>query len=290
MKLSIIIPAYNRKHSLPRALGMLTADFCAQLDAEVIMVDDASTDGTEAFIREFYPYVTYMKHEVNKGAAAARNSGIRHAKGKYIAFLDSDDEWLPAKITYQLKLLETEQSHHSKVKASFTAYTLVYPNHREQLVVYQKPADWFTFFLKGCFISPGTTLMVDRSVYDEIGFYDETLKRLEDWDWLLRYSQRYEFVFTNENCARIYLRESHADTSVIQGSLERLVQKWAHLCGVNQRRFLQTVRIETLASLKQSSTFCFLKTAFLNVIKDPCLILRLVRMVLNQKSERRVID
>lgn len=290
MKLSIIIPAYNRKHSLPRALGMLTADFCAQFDAEVIVVDDASTDGTESFIKQSYPYVTYIKHKINKGAAAARNSGICYAKGKYVAFLDSDDEWLPAKITHQLKLLETEQSYHLKVRASFTAYTLVYPNQREQLVVYRKPVDWFSFFLKGCFISPGTTLMVDRSVYDEIGLYDETLKRLEDWDWLLRYSQQYGFVFTNENCARIYLRASHADSAVIQGSLERLVQKYSHLSGVNQRPFLQTVRIETLASLKQSSTCCFLKATFLSVIKDPCLILRLVKMVLNQKSERRVID
>ncbi len=289
MKLSIIIPAYNRKHSLPRALSLLTADFCTQVDAEIIIVDDASTDGTESFIKQSYPYVTYIKHKINKGAAAARNSGICHAKGKYVAFLDSDDEWLPAKITHQLKLLETEQSHHSKVRASFTAYTLVYPNQREQLVVYRKPVDWFAFFLKGCFISPGTTLMVDRSVYDEIGLYDETLKRLEDWDWLLRYSQQYGFVFTNENCARIYLRASHADSAVIQGSLERLVQKYSHLSGVNQRRFLQTVRIETLASLKQSKGQ-FLRLLFQYLIKDPCLFVGLVKMVLNQKSKRRVID
>lgn len=290
MKLSIIIPAYNRKHLLPRALSVLTADFCAQFDAEIIVVDDASSDGTEIFIRASYPYVTYIKHDMNKGAAAARNSGIRQAKGKYVAFLDSDDEWLPSKIKHQLGLLETEQQKNLKIRVGFTAYTLVYPNHREQLVEYKKPVDWFAFFLKGCFISPGTTLVVDRSVYDEIGYYDETLKRLEDWDWLLRYSQSYECLFTNENLARIYLRASHADPLVIQGALERLVQKWSHLSGVNQRRFLQSVRIEKLASLKQSSKSQFLKEVFQSVIKDPCLILRLARMVFNQKSERRVID
>ncbi|MBP9693362.1 MAG: glycosyltransferase family 2 protein [Alphaproteobacteria bacterium] len=289
MKLSIILPSYNRKHSLPRALSALTAGFCALFEAEVIVIDDASTDGTEAFLRESYPHVTYIKHEINKGAAAARNTGIRCAKGKYLAFLDSDDEWLPHKIAHQLTLFQAEQKRNRKIKASFTAYTLVYPNHREQVVVYQKPADWFAFFLKGCFISPGTTLMVDRSAYDEIGLYDETLKRLEDWDWLLRYSQLYEFVFTNESLARIYLRESHADPSVVQGALERLVQKWSHLSGVNQRRFLQTVRIETLASLKQSKSQ-FLKAIIQNIIKDPGLFVRLVKMVLNQKSERRVID
>lgn len=289
MKLSIILPSYNRKHLLPRALALLTADFCASFDAEVLVIDDASSDGTEALIQKSYPYVTYIKHEVNKGAAAARNSGIRHARGKYVAFLDSDDEWLPDKIVHQFALLEIAQEKNPKVKASFTAYTLVYPNHREQLVVYKKPADWFTFFLKGCFISPGTTLMVDRSVYDEIGLYDETLKRLEDWDWLLRYSQSYECVFTNENCARIYLRESHADPSVIQGALERLVQKWSHLKGRDQRRFLQTVRIETLASLRQASTSLFLKALLCSLMKDPCLMARLLRMALYQKSEQRVI-
>ena len=95
-KVSIIIPTYNRANLLPRAIkSVLSQTF---KDFELIVINDGSTDNTEEVIKKFQKKderIKYILHKDNKGEAAARNTGIRIAKGEYIASHDSDDEWLP---------------------------------------------------------------------------------------------------------------------------------------------------------------------------------------------------
>lgn len=100
---SVVIPTYNRPHLLKRALDSV----CRQSynNIEVIVVDDASKEDIYSVISD-YNTVKMIKHEKNQGASAARNTGIDAARGKYIAFLDSDDEWLSGKLEYQIDYME----------------------------------------------------------------------------------------------------------------------------------------------------------------------------------------
>src|SRR5260221_12255789 len=178
---SVIIPTYNRRAELPRALSYFNDEFYVK--NEVLIIDDYSTDDTEKFIKDNYPSVRYIRQPENKGAASARNTGIEEARGRYIAFLDSDDEWLRDKIFMQAGLLEGSAAD---VGACFTSYYLARGNAKEKetLIRFQNRNDWFEYFLNGCLISPGTTLMVKREVFNDVGLYDKSLRRLEVWDLL----------------------------------------------------------------------------------------------------------
>ncbi len=104
--ISVIIPTYNRAARVQRAIGSVMAQ--TWQDLELIVVDDGSTDGTPEVLRGIKaPHLTVVRHEANLGSPVARNSGMRIAQGQLVAFLDSDDEWLPAKLERQMAVFET---------------------------------------------------------------------------------------------------------------------------------------------------------------------------------------
>lgn len=103
---SVIIPTYNRAHLLGRAIQSVLAQ--TYEDFEIIVVDDASTDVTEQVVKSFADdRINYIRHQKNKGGSSARNTGIKAAKGEFIAFLDSDDEWVPKKLEKEINRLQT---------------------------------------------------------------------------------------------------------------------------------------------------------------------------------------
>lgn len=94
---SVVIPTYNRAHLVGRAIQSVLNQ--TYQDFEIIVVDDGSTDNTEEVVKSFNdPRIRYIRHDQNRGGSAARNTGIKMARGEYIAFQDSDDEWLPEKL------------------------------------------------------------------------------------------------------------------------------------------------------------------------------------------------
>ena len=141
---------------------------------------------------------------MNKGEAAARNTGVRAARGKYIAFLDSDDEWLPGKLKSQIELM---QSSSEDIGGCCTGQYLVDSDGREELI-----KDWSDNFeitgknllVRGCGIGMGTSFLVRRSVYETVGYYDESLPLLVDLDWLCRYAVSYKFANIKEPYIRYY--------------------------------------------------------------------------------------
>lgn len=105
---SIIIPTYNRAHLIERAIESVLHQ--TYQDFELIIIDDGSTDNTDDIINKFQKKddrIIYLKHDRNKGGSAARNTGIKASRGEYIAFLDSDDEWLPEKLEKQMDFFES---------------------------------------------------------------------------------------------------------------------------------------------------------------------------------------
>ena len=107
--MSVIIPTYNRAHLVGRAIqSVIDQTF---IGWELLLIDDGSTDDTEKVVKRFCDHrIRYLRHEVNKGAGAARNTGIRESSGEYIALLDSDDEWLPEKLDKQLNVFRRDKS------------------------------------------------------------------------------------------------------------------------------------------------------------------------------------
>ncbi|MEC7126118.1 MAG: glycosyltransferase family A protein [Pseudomonadota bacterium] len=99
MSISVIIPSFNRASVLPRALNSVLAQ--TRGATEIIVVDDGSSDGTNALVERDYPGVKLLT-QGNRGVSSARNAGVSLSTGEWLAFLDSDDEWLPEKLNHQL--------------------------------------------------------------------------------------------------------------------------------------------------------------------------------------------
>jgi glycosyltransferase involved in cell wall biosynthesis len=180
---SVIVPTYNRGHLLGRAIrSVLDQTF---QDLEVLVVDDGSSDGTEAVVRAFPdPRIRYLRHDVNRGACAARNTGIRAATGAYIAFQDSDDEWLPEKLSTQLAVFDSSTDE----RLGLVTCGFIDLRPREQRVLLPRPDAWtrelFLTFECGPHGTP--TLLVRLSVFPERPLFDERLPANQDWDYVVR--------------------------------------------------------------------------------------------------------
>jgi glycosyltransferase involved in cell wall biosynthesis len=218
---SVIIPTYNRCDSLKHSIDSVLAQ--TYTDYELIIVDDGSTDDTEIMVGGFdSPSIRYYKLRENKGAAAARNYGVQKATGNWVAFLDSDDEWLPEKLAQQV---DTMRSANICVTGCFmTRFGQVH----DYTPILKRPED----MMFGCRLNPGTTLMCDRNVLLDTPF-DETLKRFEDWDWFIQQYLKGRSVHILSNVlAIVHLRPGKpADTLP---ALEALVRKYANLLPKNR--------------------------------------------------------
>src|SRR5690606_21296872 len=121
----------------------------------------------------------------NGGAASARNHGVAAARGELIAFLDSDDEWLPGKIAAQKRLLAGHGGAPVAVACGWRE-TIDGRDFRERIpVASQSAADFYA----GCWFCPGSTLMLPRAVFDDVGRLREDIRRLEDYEWFLRFGR-----------------------------------------------------------------------------------------------------
>jgi len=182
MTVSVIIPAYNRAESVAAAIESARAQTITDLD--ILVIDDGSSDSTGAIVRAIAePRLRLLAHTTNRGAAAARNTGIAAAHGELIAFLDSDDLWAPHKLERQVAAM---QAGHDLVTSGVRMRLLDHGYEKE--VIPSPQADWLKALLADCNLSPGATLLARRSLFDRIGPLDESLLRFEDWDWLVRYA------------------------------------------------------------------------------------------------------
>lgn len=183
--ISVIVPAFNRQATIVRCLeSVLAQDFG---DFELIVADDGSTDDTRAIVRGMADArVRLVERPQNGGAAAARNSGVEAARGAHVAFLDSDDMFLPGKLSRQYAALMAAPG---PMRMSCTAYRIeLLDQNRIIDSVHTEAMTGFDGLYGGCSLGPGSTLMCARAVFDDIGPFDTSLQRFEDWEWLLRYT------------------------------------------------------------------------------------------------------
>lgn len=189
---SVVIPTYNREHTIQRAVSSALNQSLDNI--EVIVVDDGSTDNTERIVKEFDDdRLSYIRHDHNKGGSAARNTGISHASGEYIAFLDSDDEWLPRK-------LELQYQRMNELKSS--DWIGCYCDFR------QKRSNRFVEFVDNKIRRPtglegdyeiigqillrkfahggASSLIVNRETVESVDGFDESFERHQDLEFLVR--------------------------------------------------------------------------------------------------------
>ena len=185
-EVSVIIPTYNREEQVCRAIESVLGQ--TYNDYEIIVIDDASTDNTQERLGKFKDRIKLITHQKNRGVSAARNSGIKEAKGKYIALLDSDDHWLPEKLRVQIDffnnnpdalICQPQEIWIRKGKRVNPAKKHLKPS-----------GDIFIPSLKLCLVSP-SAVMIKKQLLDEVGLFDEELPVCEDYDLWLRISYKY---------------------------------------------------------------------------------------------------
>ena len=171
---------------------------------ECIVVDDASKDETREVINSFEDdRIIYFRHEENKGASASRNTGIKHSKGKLIAFLDDDDEWLSTKLEKQVPFLQGLPERFGMVYCWMDYYDSnneLVREHHPTLQGYVFPYLLDIQRLGGC-----PTLLLRRSVVNEIGGFDETLPRGNDGDFIRRIALKYKVDLVPEVLVNVFI-------------------------------------------------------------------------------------
>ena len=245
---SVVIPVYNRSVELRRAVRSVLTQSYAEL--ELIVVDDASTEDIGRVLEDIRdPRLRLIRKPVNQGAASARNTGIEAATGRWVAFLDSDDEWLPNKLERQLGRLGGRPNG---ARICCSGYVILHVQERRAREF--RPAEWHGTVRQlvwGCNLSPGSTLIAERTCFDEIGLFDVTLRRFEDWDWLLRYLRHYPIAIESEVLARIN-KDSMPSHSSVLGSLTLLQAKHQDALSAQSwrlgRKFRSTLLVEEAAA------------------------------------------
>jgi len=177
---SVIIPAFNRCHMARRAVDSVLCQTFT--DFECILVDDGSTDGTPFLEEEYRGRIRYIR-QCNAGVSEARNAGVSASSSPYIAFLDSDDRWLPAKLERHAEYIRA----HSDVKIHQTNETWIRRGRRVNpgLRHLKKEGRIYTESLDLCLISP-SAVVLSAGLFQQYGLFDEKLPVCEDYDLWLR--------------------------------------------------------------------------------------------------------
>ncbi len=225
---SVVIPTYNRALFLKRAIDSVRRQTLAC--REIIVVNDGSTDNTLELLGEMesvngVPLVVI--NTSNKGVASARNTGIENAKCDYIAFLDSDDHWHKRKIENQFTAFSKNdgfQISHTKEK------WLRRGKHLNQKKIHiPRHGDIFSHCLQLCAVGM-STVMVNKSLFQEVGMFDESLRCCEDYDLWLRVSCRYPFLLVD------------APLTVKEGGREDQLS-YIHRLGMDEKRIYSIRKI-----------------------------------------------
>lgn len=211
-QVSVVIPTHNRAGVLGRSIRSVLGQ--THHDLDLVIVDDGSTDNTRDMVAQFHDgRVKYVQHETNRGCAAARNTGIAIATGDYLAFNDSDDEWLPHKLERQLQVLGTADA---QVGVAYSDMWMVWTARkgrreycRAQRIV---PEDGMIYDRALVFpVDVGRiglrfqTAMFRRECFDMVGLLDQELTALEDLEFFMRLSRHYQFLHIAEPLVTLFI-------------------------------------------------------------------------------------
>ena len=228
-KVSIIIPTYNREKFIGRALESVLAQ--TYKDYEIIVIDDGSQDQTRDVVRQYGGNIKYV-YQQNGGSSSARNRGIQESTGEYIAFLDSDDIWIPEKLAIQVEILDKNKSI-----GIVCSRMPIFDKEGKQIGF--KPQEHigkdFIALITHWGDLPTSTVMTRRECFDKVGLFDTSLKTIQDFDMWLRIASRYDIYEYRDKCLARYFRHGVQNTgnwaNVLQGILslqQKIVRNYGH--------------------------------------------------------------
>lgn len=222
---SVVIPTYNYGRFIAEAIESALAQ--TYTIAEIIVVDDGSTDETEDVVRRFGEKVRYIKQQ-NAGVCAARNIGVESSTGDFIAFLDADDIWLSNKIEKQVAKFAEDMEFglvHCGMREFDNATGVTIRQHLEggegwvadDLLLWEKPV----------VIGPGGSLLVRRDVINAVGGFDTDINVGEDWDFCYRVARHYKVGFVRETLVdyRNHGVNAHMNVAEMERGMSRFYEK-----------------------------------------------------------------
>lgn len=283
--ISVIIPTFNRSYSIIRALESVFNQ--TYKNVEVIIIDDNSTDDTVEVLSDYIEskQITYQKNEENFGATLSRNIGASLSKGKYLAFLDSDDEWHEYKLTDQIEAFMT----HSNVGMVFSGRKEINENS-EQSVNYLPESRIYTEseILEGDPIGSNSGPLIKREVFDKVKGYDFSLKARQDWDLWIRISQISLVLGINKVSYNYY----YGRKDQISNGIDRKYIATIQLFKKHNDKFSknEAAKFNILKTIALMSVRLNKKEEALNMIpKKGNIKLKLIRMILITFSSHNIV-
>lgn len=213
-RVSVVIPTKNRIDATLRCLKSVKNQ--TLLPFEIILIDDGSTDDTYTVIKKEFPEIKILRNSVSKGGAVARNQGADLATGEFVAFLDSDDEWLPDHLSNKIRRI-----NETAADAAFGNFLLVKGNKEAEIVF---KADYPTKGNIGDLILSAerfdartSTFVFKREAFLKVKF-DENLKKHQDWDLAINFDNQFKWCKDDNPSVRILVEQGE----------ERMSQKLQH--------------------------------------------------------------
>lgn len=233
MDISVVIPTFNRarflKKTIDSALNQTIKNY------EIIIVDDGSSDNTKQIVESYGDKIKYI-YQKNAGPSAARNTGIKHAKGTYIAFLDSDDEFLPRKLELQMKYLKA----HPECRFLYSYYFNV--DKKGNILKLREPKECRSknelrfLLLTRRFTIRTSTVLVHRDVFDDSGYFNTNYSYSQDWDMWLRIIKNCEGHCLKIPLVKYRLHDSNRSSSSIKIYHPEIYRNTMKLYGWNGKK------------------------------------------------------
>ena len=200
---SVIIPTYNRAYCINKSIQSVLDQTYKNI--ELLVIDDCSDDNTEEVIKQFNDNrIRYIKLKKNGGPSKARNIGIKKARGEFIAFQDSDDIWYNNKLELQINEFQSDTQCQLVFCQYLSKGEVPTPCPAEQKFDVQKyKYGMFEILLKGNRI--GTpTIVIRKDIIEKLGGFNEKIKTLEDWEFVLRVTEKYNIKYINKVLMEVY--------------------------------------------------------------------------------------
>lgn len=222
---SVIVPVYNREHLISETLDSILEQTYRPI--EIVVINDGSTDCSIDILNQYAsrnPGIFNIIDQHNTGQVAARNNGIRTARGEFIAFLDSDDKWHPLKLEKQIPMFSTPNvalvySGLEKIDESGRPFQteLCDPSRTDELYMHLLVSNQMT----------GGTVVVTRAVLNEVGLFDESFKAAENWDLWLRVCRDHRAKLVNEPLVqyRVHGQNMSKDRMLMIQAKEAIISK-----------------------------------------------------------------
>lgn len=282
--ITVVIPFYNRAGTVVAAAESALAQHGPSV--ELVAVDDFSADdGAERLVALADPRLRLIRHAANRGAAAARNTGVAAARAPLVAFLDSDDRFLPGKLAAQVALLERE-----RLDFCFTGFLLGETNKRV-VRLDTPPIGWAENFLDGCFVSPGSTQLARADALARLGPLDESLRRFEDWDFLLRAARAgARFGAVPDPLAEIF-PSPHPAPKALEAALGTLAERHAgpiaaRFGAASRRRFQASLALERAVARARAGDRAGALLAALPALASPGRLAALARRLVANRAAK----